>query len=208
MEAETPSGGNGGTRLYLVRHALTGANSDGRRVGELDVPLSRRGRAQARQLARRACDLAVDVVLTSPLARARQTARFVAKGLGAPVREEPDLREMALGPWEGLSEEEIRALYPEELAEWQANPRGLDLPGHEGLEPTRERVVAVLERLLEGGERALCVTHLTVLRVAWTYYTGRELNAFAGITPGHGQLFELARVDGRTRWSTVSEGEP
>lgn len=194
-------------RLYLVRHALTHANSAGRNVGKLDVSLSEEGMAQARELAERGSSLGIASVWTSPLARARETARVVGAELRVPVRVEEDLAEMGLGPWEGLSEDEIRGRYPAEHARWQADPSALDLPGHEGLGPTQVRAVAAVERILARGEDALCVTHLGVLRVVAAHYECRELNAFASITPGHGELFELRRSNGGTRWRALSEGE-
>lgn len=194
------------TRVFLVRHTVTRANSAGRRLGELDEELTDRGIEQARALVARGRELGLAAVWTSPLARARQTADVVAGELDLPVYQEPRLEEMALGPWEGLRESQIRERYPAEYEVWTTDPERLDLPGHEGLGSTQERAVSAIEDILARGDRVLCVTHLTVLRVVWAHYEQKELNAFAQVTPDHGELFAVERTDGATRCRSFSRG--
>ncbi len=190
--------------LYLVRHAVTAANLAGRRLGTLDEPLGPDGRRQARDLGRRLRHLRVDALWSSPLARALETARILAPTLGCEVRVEPDLREMALGPWEGLDDEQIAEQYPLEHARWQSDPAGLDMPGHEGLAATQRRVVRALDRVMEEANRVLCVTHLAAIRLAWAHYEGRDLNSYASITPDHCSLMVLERDGDGTAWRRVA----
>lgn len=191
-------------RLYLVRHAVTAANLEGRRLGSIDEPLSDGGREQALALARRMSALPIDAVWSSPLSRARETAEIVASALAVDVRLEDDLREMALGPWEGLTEQEIARRFPEQNARWQADPASLTLPGHEGLEATRQRVAAALERIMDASACALCVTHLTVIRLAWVHVHRLPSRAYAGITPDHCSPVELEGRAGAVLWREVA----
>ncbi len=170
----------------------------------LDEPLGRDGREQARALGRRLRYLRVDGVWSSPLARAMETARILAPSLECEVRVEPDLREMALGPWEGLTDGEIEARDPAMHALWQADPAALSMPGHEGLAATQRRVVAALERIMARTGRALCVTHLAAIRLAWAHYEGRDLNSYASITPEHCSLVVLERTGAATAWRDVA----
>ena len=93
------------TTLLLVRHGETDWNRLGRWQGHSDTPLNARGREQARELAPQLDG--VDVVYSSDLARARETAEILAEELGADVRLDARLRERGFGAWEGLTAAEI-----------------------------------------------------------------------------------------------------
>jgi len=96
-------------RLWLVRHGLTGWNTQQRFCGHSDIPLSARGRVQARWLARRLQEEAIAVIYTSDLARARETAETIASQStqAVPVKVSTAWREIDFGAWEGLTCAEI-----------------------------------------------------------------------------------------------------
>ncbi|MEN8234059.1 MAG: histidine phosphatase family protein [Actinomycetota bacterium] len=96
----------GGTRLRLFRHGKTVANSEGRWVGQSETPLTEEGRRQAEALAEAAHPL--DVVVSSPLSRARDTAAPVAARQGREVTINEGFAEFFFGEWEGLNVAEIR----------------------------------------------------------------------------------------------------
>lgn len=178
-------------RLWLARHGLTRGNAEGVRLGSLDPPLLPEGREQARALAERVRTLGVEAVWCSPLARARGTAEIVADRLGLPLHVDADLREMALGPWEGLREDEIARRFPEEHRIWQTEPASLRLPGHETFAALETRVARAVERILRAHRPALAVTHLAAMRAAWVHFSGREARAFFEISPGECELLRL-----------------
>jgi probable phosphoglycerate mutase len=99
------------TRVLIVRHGQSTWNADGRWQGHADPPLSALGEAQAGA----AADAipAVDLVIASDLARARQTAEIIAtaRGLGS-VRVDSRLRERDAGDWTGFTREEIELAWP------------------------------------------------------------------------------------------------
>ena len=88
-------------RLLLVRHGATEPNLAGVRCGgDLDVPLTATGRAQARAVAQRLADAGIGVVVTSDLQRTRETATIIAAALGGlEVVVEPGFAERRLGTW-------------------------------------------------------------------------------------------------------------
>ena len=94
------------TKLLLVRHGETDWNRHGRWQGGSDTQLNDLGREQARALAEE-LDGEIDVLYSSDLARARETAEIVAAKLGLEVRLDPRLRERGFGSWEGLTTIEI-----------------------------------------------------------------------------------------------------
>ncbi|MDU9004044.1 histidine phosphatase family protein [Sedimentitalea todarodis] len=112
------------TVIYLFRHGETDWNTQGRRQGHLDSPLTQRGRLQAEENAmrlRRHLSLDGEIaVFASPLGRARHTALIMVKDLGLSEESiifEPRLKECSFGIWEGLTTSEIKARYPQE---WHA----------------------------------------------------------------------------------------
>jgi broad specificity phosphatase PhoE len=146
------------TTLLLVRHGETEWNRAGRWQGHSDTPLNDAGREQARNLAAELSD--VDVVYSSDLARARETAEILAEPLGLEVQLDPRLRERGFGAWEGKTSAEIEADFGEEHARWLAGTA----PGAEDAEPFSDfaaRVHAFLDETLERhpDETVLIVAH-------------------------------------------------
>jgi broad specificity phosphatase PhoE len=97
-------------RLTLLRHGESIGNAESRWQGQSDYPLTEKGRAQARALAERwkAEKAKFDLVIASPLMRARETAEAVASALDLKVEMDPIWMERDIGEMEGLTEEEVR----------------------------------------------------------------------------------------------------
>jgi broad specificity phosphatase PhoE len=153
-------------RLLLVRHAETVWNAAGRIQGQVDPPLSERGVRQCAALKRRFEGCRVDVVHSSDLQRAAQTAAAIADATGAPLALTPRLREIALGEWEGADGASLAARWPDLFARWQREPSWDLVPGGEGETAFRSRVAAAIDDILATGARtAALVTHIGVIRV-------------------------------------------
>ncbi len=129
-------------RLVLWRHGQTTYNAEHRFQGQRDVPLNAVGRAQARRAARHLATLSPAQIWSSDLVRASETAAALGKLTGLEVRLDKDLRERHGGAWEGLTTEEIRQRYPDDLAAWQP-------PGGETSEYVAERTAAALTRIAD-----------------------------------------------------------
>jgi len=155
------------TTIILCRHGETDWNRQGRYQGRTDVPLNARGREQARELACRLARERIDVVYSSTLERAYETARAIAQVHGLDVRRDPRLDEIDQGSWEGLRRDEIALRHPAELEAWQHHPIDLRLPGGETLEEVRVRVRAALDdmMLLHEGKVICLVAHSVSMAV-------------------------------------------
>lgn len=88
-------------KLYIARHGETAWNLENRVSGRTDVPLTERGREQARALARNAMGKGIEVILASPLQRAQETARAVSDAIGVPILTDGRLVELNFGIFEG-----------------------------------------------------------------------------------------------------------
>ncbi|SIR41566.1 probable phosphoglycerate mutase [Aeromonas sp. RU39B] len=154
--------------LVLIRHGQTRANAEGRYLGSLDLPLDITGLAQMWELAEElANDLPFDRLLCSPLLRARQSAELLGERLGLVPHIMPAFRERYVGCFEGLTQGEAAARYPDLWAlnitrRWHLAP-----PGGEPLGAMAARLGAALESLSQEQQatRILLVAHGVVGRM-------------------------------------------
>lgn len=146
------------TTILFVRHGESDWNAERRIQGHTDRPLSGRGRAQARALAAELSDEPLDAVYTSDLTRARETAEAIAEQRRLAVAVDPRLRERNFGSWEGLTDDEALARFPEAAEE----PWG----DGETVEAMTDRVLEALQAIAarHPGGRALVVSHGGPLR--------------------------------------------
>src|ERR1700741_2656837 len=112
------------TELLLVRHGETDWNRERRFQGHADQPLNETGREQARAPATDLDGNGIDLIYTSDLARARETAEIVGAQLGLDVVAMRELREIDVGEWEGLTWQEIEERYPEGARKWHEHGYG------------------------------------------------------------------------------------
>ena len=153
----------GSGRFYFVRHAESTGNIMRIAQGRADMPLTENGRRQAAVAARWFADQQVDLILTSPLSRASQTAQIIAAELGiADAEPWAELNELEIGPFSGINWEQARQRHP--LIYRQFMEHSWDgVPGAEPSAEIYERAVALWRRLCrqhqEGKRRILSVTH-------------------------------------------------
>lgn len=155
------------TEIILCRHGQTDWNTQGRYQGRTDVPLNEFGQQQARELARKLSEYTIDVVYSSTLERAYDTALEIARPRNLKVRRDPRLDEIDQGAWEGMRHDEIMLHHPEKLAAWQDHPLDLRLPDGETLEEVRVRVRDFLDdmMLLHQGQSICVVAHSVSMAV-------------------------------------------
>jgi broad specificity phosphatase PhoE/ribonuclease HI len=154
------------TRTLLLRHGQTALSTERRFAGRGDIPLTEAGRRQAAGAAARLAALGgIDLIVTSPLQRARRTAQAVAEATGAPLQVEDDLAETDFGQWEGLTFAEASAKWPDEVSAWLSSA-DVAPPGGESFADVARRVVAALDRLLAAHEfrTLLLVSHVTPIK--------------------------------------------
>jgi probable phosphoglycerate mutase len=138
---------SGVMEIYLVRHGETDWNRAQRLQGTIDTALNPLGVAQAHHLADRFRWLPASSVVTSPLARARSTARAIARGRHLAFVVDPLLAEIDHGSWAGLTILTIARRCPGAVIDGQLQPEALDLSGGETLAAAYRRASAALRRL-------------------------------------------------------------
>jgi ribonuclease H / adenosylcobalamin/alpha-ribazole phosphatase len=153
------------TTTLLVRHGQTEMSVAGRFAGRNDIPLTSVGVQQAAAVAERLARRGVDLVVTSPLRRARETADAVADAAAAPLTVDDDLAETDFGAWDGLTFGAVMARWPAELKAWQDDSDAAP-PGGESFAAVASRVQRALDRLLADhqGRTIVVVSHVTPIK--------------------------------------------
>lgn len=155
------------TRFLLLRHGQTPLSVERRYSGRGNPELTELGRAQAAGAAARlAARGRIDLIVCSPLARARATAEAAAQQLGMSVQVEHDLIETDFGEWEGLTFAEATAAYPDLHRQWLSDAN-TPPPGGESFAEVQERVGRIRSRLCaeNPGKTILLVSHVTPIKM-------------------------------------------
>lgn len=135
-------------RLILVRHGETSWNETHKFQGFSDIELSSKGKSQAQSLAESLKGQALEAIYTSPLIRAQQTAKQIARYHGCPVILDEGLKELNQGQLEGLTAEDLRQGYPDFLRRWIQEPELTHLPKGESLGELQRRAWKAIEQIL------------------------------------------------------------
>jgi alpha-ribazole phosphatase len=149
------------TWVYLVRHGSVVGAETRRFIGHLDVPLSPQGEGEMERLAARLASVPLAAVYASDLGRSRRSAEIIARPHGLTPGIVPDLREMAMGRWEGLTADEIHAREPDALRDWMARVGEFPFPEGESVPALLARVWPAFERIAQAhaGDRVAVVAH-------------------------------------------------
>ena len=168
-----PRPGPGWTAAYshpvttvLLRHGETPLSGERRFAGRGDIPLTETGQRQARAAAERLAERGgIQLIVTSPLGRARLTAEAVAAATGAPLRVDDGWMETDFGEWEGLSYAEAMQAWPDELAAWSKDT-SVAPPGGESFAATTRRVLPALDRVLDREPgTVVVVSHVSPIKI-------------------------------------------
>ncbi|MDP2639669.1 MAG: histidine phosphatase family protein [Betaproteobacteria bacterium] len=159
------------THLIAIRHGETEWNRDGRFQGHLNSVLNREGLAQAEALGERLATEHFDLLLSSDLGRALQTASAIALRSGHEVVVEPRLRERRMGIFQGLTAAEVQVRYPDEYARFSTRDPDYVIPEGESARQLFQRSVACFTELAErhAGLTLATVTHGGVLAMLYRH---------------------------------------
>lgn len=172
---------------YLIRHGQSLSNLAGRVQGREDVELSALGRTQAVRVATRIAGLtaaggAIGEVWSSPLIRARDTARPIADLLGLPLQTVDSLCELHAGVFQGHLWADLEARFPAEVARWRSGDVDYAIPGGESRAQLAARGAAALTTLAARPVSAVViVAHGGVLTAALGRLVGRAHPLLAAV---------------------------
>lgn len=153
--------------IYVIRHGETEWNKEEVFRGRKDIPLNDNGRRQAEHAGAYFTGRSINRIVSSPLARARQTAEAIGKATDRMVETMEEFTDINFGIWEGLSLKEVGEKYPQELTIWRQSPQTLSVDGAESLVRVKERISEGLRGLYseETGSTIVIVTHRVICKL-------------------------------------------
>ncbi len=154
-------------RLYLIRHGQTVWNAEKKFRGRIDLDLNEQGKKEALLLGKQFKAVDVDMIYSSPLKRALQTAKFISKACKKKVIIDNFLNDMDFGDWQGKSLSEIKKNYKNLFKQWEINPDKVVIPNGESLCEVKDRVCSFLKKIstIEEEKVIVVVSHRVVLKL-------------------------------------------
>ena len=160
-------------------------------LGITDVPLSEKGRTEVYRLREEGLLTGISRIITSPLARCRETAEILSGGI-IPVTVEEDLREISMGAWDGLTFSEIKERFPEEYAARGEDIADYEVPGGESFRACQKRVYQAWQRIRTACDgNLLVVCHAGVIRCLISSIEHRDLSRLREIPVSYGKAIRI-----------------
>ena len=156
------------TKLILVRHGHVEGISPERFRGRAELPLTELGRHEAELTAARiAASWRPAAIYTSPMSRCIDTGVAIGKPLGLSASAMPGLNDIDYGDWQGLTADEARARWPDELDTWYRHSDWAAIPRGETLQQVLARAVAALREVIRNhpDDTVVLVAHDSINRV-------------------------------------------
>lgn len=192
--------------IYFVRHGESVDDIEDRYGGWADYPLTKKGLRTARETGEKLKqkNLEAEMILTSPLLRAKQTAEEIGRILNLSVAVNQYLKERnTYGLLCGVNKTEAREKYPELVAAFENNQ---PIAGYEPYEQFLPRVKEILKRLSSvGHKKIICVTHRGVIRAVFTGIMGKEAKDFSENCIIEVDLGENERMEFRSQEGVIFE---
>jgi broad specificity phosphatase PhoE len=174
------------TRIILVRHGQSLGNAMNIYLGHTDLNLSEEGMEQARKTAEHLKQEKIDVVYSSDLIRAHNTALPHAQMRGLSVIDSEELRELYIGKWEGKKVSDlIKNEYEDFVIKWQGEFGTFTPPGGESVFDASKRVYNKIISIAREnpGKNVLIAMHAAVIRGFWCIISGVEPKNWAEAFP-------------------------
>lgn len=184
-----------GPRILLVRHGETEWNRQTRFQGQIDVPLNDTGRSQAQKAAEFLNSVSLDLAVSSPMLRPRETAEIILKPHPTvQLTFDDNLREISHGLWEGKLEAEIEQEFPGLLQRWQQSPETVQMPEGENLQQVWQRAIAAWDAIVQSAmshpqpSTTLVVAHDAINKAILAYVLGLGPEHFWSFRQGNGAV--------------------
>lgn len=171
--------------LYVTRHGQTIWNSENKVCGVTDIDLTAKGIEQAKELSTKLAAYKIDVIISSPLTRARRTAEILSSAIGKEIIFDPKLSEQNYGIYEGVSRDAEDFKYAKKQFPHK-------MSGGESLFQVAYRVYSLIEEMKGQytNQNVLFVTHGSVCRVINTYFQDLSNDEYHKFYTGNCELKE------------------
>lgn len=177
------------TQIILVRHGETEWNVSEVFRGRCDIGLNEAGVRQAELLADHLIDPKIEAVYSSPLKRALDTAKYMAKRHGLDVTVADGLVDFNYGVWQGLTHQEVKERYRALYEQWLEKPHLAAIPEGESLDEVRKRALGVVDGVISKySGTVVLVSHRVVTKVLICSMLGLDTSHFWNIKQDVGAI--------------------
>lgn len=190
-------------RIIFIRHPRTLWNDvkdpedqdmNKRLMGHTNIKLDAVGRRQAEAVACYLSSFTPDKIFSSPLFRAKDTAKMISRATHKSVSVLDDLKEINFGHCEGMTFQSLQEKYPETYADYVNHAIDIEFPGGESLNKFRRRVYKFVDKLITEKGIVVVVTHGGVIRVALCHLLGVHHDFIWNVHLDYGSSTELFSV--------------
>jgi probable phosphoglycerate mutase len=160
--------------ITLIRHGQTDWNIEKRMQGQLDININPKGVQQIQLLSNRLENFKNwHRIYTSPLERAKNSAKILGEKWHLPVEEVEDLKELGFGDWQGMTYIEIERKYPDQWATWHSQAGLTQFPSAGKTIVEMNRVIHCINQLIEKNQEPIVVvTHGTIIEIFHHHFLG------------------------------------
>lgn len=184
-------------RLYLIRHGETEWNIQNKYQGITDIPLSSTGEKQAQAIANKMRKIKIDMIYSSNLSRAYETAKYISSEKKINIKVMPQLREINFGEWEGYTISELEIIYGEHYKRFILEPHKYDFPGEGSMQAVQSRVLKAIDAIIKeqsDGDIAI-VSHGGVLKILIMSLLKIDLSFYKSFWLGNTSLSVMEKKD-------------
>lgn len=176
--------------IILIRHGQTDFNKEMKFMGFTDTPLNKNGKKEAENLITKLSEDEIESVISSPLKRCSATAELAFPEHKIIIEEA--FKEMNFGIFEGMTYEEIKEKYPEELTAWNEKKLCYQIPQGENINGMAKRVINKFDKILENyNGKTIIVTHSGSIRIILAHYLMNSLYDTWRFSVDHCKLIRL-----------------
>ncbi len=195
------------TSVYLIRHGETAWNKEEIFRGRTDISLNEIGFREAELVGEYLKGKDIHVIYSSPLSRARETARRIAQVFNLKVQPLEGITDMSFGKWEGRPLKEVQIHDRELYRQWIEQPHLLKLPGGETLDEVRVRAMAALEEVIQyhHEKNLVLVSHRVINKVIICGILGIDNSHFWQIGQDTAAINLIQYKEGKYRLSLLNE---
>ena len=182
----------GDSRIFLVRHGETNWNKEGRFQGQINVPLNKNGKDQAKKASKFLSEINFNKAFSSSMDRPYETAKIILQNKSdIKIKKIEKLIEISHGLWEGKLENEIKGLWPELLKNWHEKPQDVIMPEGESIKEVSKRSVKAWEEICltqKKQDLTLLVAHDAVNKTLICNILGIDFSNIWMIKQGNGGI--------------------
>lgn len=189
-------------KIYLIRHGESKANEKNLFLGHGDLDLTELGIEQAKKTAKYLKTVNADVIYSSDLLRAYNTAKQTANLINLPIFTDKGLREIDCGEWDFVPFDEIKVRFKDGYNVWINDVANAKCDGGESVREVQERLVKAVTKIANDnlGKTVLIFSHATAIRCFSAYCTGKGVDGVKDIPwANNASVTEVEYKDGKFR---------